>query len=87
VKGGKAVPDFVSDKIVGKEITLRGAIGVSSSAYRRALAWLGERDRAPLERMHTHALPLREAERALRTLAGETQEPAVAVCLQPEESS
>ena len=32
VKGYKPIPQFISDKIVLKEIELRGAIGVTSSA-------------------------------------------------------
>jgi threonine dehydrogenase-like Zn-dependent dehydrogenase len=84
VKGFKPVPDFVSDKIVLKEVTVRGAIGVSSSAYRQALRLLAAR-RLPLEKMHTHDFPLREAERAIRTLAGEVDgERAIHCCLVPE---
>ncbi len=68
VKGFKAIPDFVSDKIVMKEITVRGAIGVTSSAYRNAIRLIESR-RLPLERMHTHDFALRDAELAIRTLA------------------
>jgi len=67
-KGFAPVPDFVSDKIVMKEITLRGAIGVTSSAYRSAIRLIESR-RLPLERMHTHDFALRDAELAIRTLA------------------
>jgi threonine dehydrogenase-like Zn-dependent dehydrogenase len=51
-----------------KEITLRGAIGVTSSAYRSAIRLIESR-RLPLERMHTHDFALRDAELAIRTLA------------------
>jgi threonine dehydrogenase-like Zn-dependent dehydrogenase len=67
-KGFKPIPDFVSDKIVLKEITVRGAIGVTSSAYRSAIRLIESR-RLPLERMHTHDFALRDAEPAIRTLA------------------
>jgi len=70
VKGGKAVPDFISDIAVTKEITLRGVIGVTSSGYRNAIRLLESR-RVPVEKMHTHEFPLREADLAIRTLAGE----------------
>ena len=70
VKGFKPVPDFVSDKIVMKEIRISGAIGVTSSAYRNAIALLESR-RTPIAKMHTHDFPLAEAERAIRTLARE----------------
>jgi threonine dehydrogenase-like Zn-dependent dehydrogenase len=67
-KGFRPIPDFVSDKIVLKEIAVRGAIGVTSSAYRNAIRLIESR-RLPLERMHTHDFALRDAEAAIRTLA------------------
>lgn len=83
VKGMKPVPDFVSDKVVLKEITLRGAIGVTWSAYEQAIRLIESR-RLPLERLQTHRFALRDAERALRTLAGEVPgEQAVHCCLLP----
>lgn len=84
VKGFKPVPDFVSDKIVLKEITVRGAIGVTSSGYRAAIDLIESR-RLPLERMHTHDFGLREADEAVRALAGGNPgEPAIHVCLLPD---
>jgi threonine dehydrogenase-like Zn-dependent dehydrogenase len=82
-KGFKAIPDFVSDKIVMKEIARRGAIGVTSSGYRSAIALLEAR-RHPLDRMHTHDFPLREAELAIKTLAREIpNEESIHSCLFP----
>jgi threonine dehydrogenase-like Zn-dependent dehydrogenase len=69
-KGFAPIPDFVSDKIVLKEISVRGAIGVTSSGYAAAIRLI-ESGRLPLEKLHTHDFPLREAERAIRTLARE----------------
>ncbi len=68
VKGFKPVDDFVSDLIVMKEITIKGAIGVTSSGYKAAIRLI-ESGRVPLEKMHTHDFPLRDAELAIRTLA------------------
>jgi threonine dehydrogenase-like Zn-dependent dehydrogenase len=83
VKGMKPVPNFVSDKVVLKEITLRGAIGVTWDAYERAIRLIESR-RLPLDRLQTHRFPLRDAERAVRTLAGDVAgEHAVACCLLP----
>jgi threonine dehydrogenase-like Zn-dependent dehydrogenase len=83
VKGFRAIPDFVSDKVVLKEVTLRGAIGVTSSGYRNAIRLLESR-RVPVERMHTHRFALEEAERAIRMLAREIPgEESIHSCLVP----
>jgi threonine dehydrogenase-like Zn-dependent dehydrogenase len=84
VKGFKPIPDFVSDKIVLKEISVRGAIGVTSTGYRSAIALI-ESGRVPIERMHTHDFGLPEAELAIRTLAREIEgEESIHSCLLPE---
>jgi threonine dehydrogenase-like Zn-dependent dehydrogenase len=70
VKGFRAVPDFVSDLVVLKEVTIRGAFGVTSRGYEAAIRLI-ESGRVPLARMHTHDFPLERAEEAIRTLAGE----------------
>jgi len=83
VKGFKPVPDFLSDLIVVKELTVMGAFGVTSPSYRAAIRLI-EAERVPVARMHTHDFPLEDAERAIRTLAGE--EPGAASihsCLLP----
>jgi threonine dehydrogenase-like Zn-dependent dehydrogenase len=83
VKGGKAVPGFVSDLVVAKEISIRGAIGVTSWGYRSAIRLLESRA-VPVEKMHTHEFPLRDAELAIRTLAGEVAgERSIHSCLLP----
>ena len=63
VKGWKPIPEFISDKIVLKEIELRGAIGVTSSGYRRAIELIESR-RQP-DRAHAHPR-LRPARRRAR---------------------
>ncbi len=84
MKGFRSIPDFVSDKIVLNEITLRGAIGVTSSAYRSAIRLI-ESHSKPLEKMHTHDFRLPDAELAIRTLAREVEgEDAIHCCLNPE---
>lgn len=67
IKGGP-VPQFPTDRVLGRSITLRGVLGVHGRSFRRAISVLESR-RFPLERMHTHAFPLEEAGEALRTLA------------------
>jgi threonine dehydrogenase-like Zn-dependent dehydrogenase len=82
-KGAKPVPDFLSDVIVGKELTIMGALGVDWPAYEAAIRLI-ESGRYPLASMHTHTLPLAEAERGLRLLAGDEKgEEAIAIALVP----
>ncbi len=81
VKGMKEVPGFVSDLAVVQELTIKGALGVTSTAFRDAIALI-ERREVDLSAMHTHSFPLAEAETAVRTLAGEIEgESAIACCL------
>lgn len=82
-KGANPVPDFMSDKVVMKELTIKGALGVNWSSYEQAIRTI-ESSKYPLERMHTHTLPLEEAERAIRILAGdESGEDGVHIALVP----
>jgi threonine dehydrogenase-like Zn-dependent dehydrogenase len=84
VKGFKAVEGFVSDLVVMKEITLLGAIGVTASGYRSAIALL-ESGRVPVEKMHTHDFSLADADLAIRTLAREVpNDESIHSCLIPE---
>jgi threonine dehydrogenase-like Zn-dependent dehydrogenase len=83
VKGPKAVPGFLSDKVVMKAITIKGVFGVDRAAYAQAIAII-ESGSFPLERLHTHDFPLEQAARALETLAGEIPgEQAVHVTIRP----
>ncbi|MBN9562058.1 MAG: zinc-binding dehydrogenase [Alphaproteobacteria bacterium] len=83
VKGGRPVPDFISDIIVMKEITIKGAIGVLSSGYRKAIELI-ERRQIPLALMHTHDFQLEDADRAIRTLARQVEgEESIHSCLFP----
>jgi threonine dehydrogenase-like Zn-dependent dehydrogenase len=84
VKGFKEIPGFISDKVVMKEVTIKGAIGVTSSGYANAIRLL-EKRKYPVERMHTHDFDLRDAERAIRTLAREIpDDESIHSCLIPE---
>jgi threonine dehydrogenase-like Zn-dependent dehydrogenase len=87
VKGYQPIPDFVSDKIVVKEIAIRGAIGVTSSGYRSAIELIQSK-RYPIEKMHTHEFALRDAELAIRTLARQVPgEASIHSCLLPGRDS
>ena len=83
VKGFKPVDDFVSDMIVINEITVKGAMGVTSTGYKAAIRLI-ESGQIALEKMHTHNFALEEAELAIRTLAREIPEvESVHSCLIP----
>jgi threonine dehydrogenase-like Zn-dependent dehydrogenase len=83
VKGFKPVPDFVSDLVVVKELSIHGAFGVTTRAYDAAIRLI-ESGRVPIEKMHTHDFPIEQAELAIQTLAGEAPgEASIHSCLVP----
>jgi 2-desacetyl-2-hydroxyethyl bacteriochlorophyllide A dehydrogenase len=82
-KGQKAVENFFSDRIVMKELTVIGALGVDYDSYEKAIRLI-ESGKYPLAKMHTHTVPLADAERALELLAGKVPgEEAVHIALVP----
>jgi 2-desacetyl-2-hydroxyethyl bacteriochlorophyllide A dehydrogenase len=82
-KGQRAVEDFYSDRIVMKELTVMGALGVDYDSYERAIRLI-ESGRYPLARMHTHTVPLTSAEHALDLLAGKVEgQDAIHIALTP----
>ena len=84
VKGFKPIPDFISDLIVVQEITIKGAMGVTSSGYQAAIKTI-ESGTVPMAAMHTHNFKLEEAELAIKTLAREVPgDESVHSCLIPE---
>jgi threonine dehydrogenase-like Zn-dependent dehydrogenase len=84
IKGFKAVPNLISDKIVMKELTIKGAIGVTRTGYASAIRLL-EKRKHPVEMMHTHDFKLDEAELAIKTLARQIEgEESIHSCLIPE---
>ncbi len=83
MKHGK-VPEFDSNKIMSKELTIRGALAVDYDSYEAAIRII-ERGSYPLELMHTHTMPLAEADRALRILGNEVEgEHGIHLSLTPE---
>jgi len=84
LKGGREVPGFIIDKVVQRQITLRGVWGVQGPAYKQAIQII-QSARFPLERLRTHTFALDEAEIAIRTLAREApdSEGAVHVVIRP----
>lgn len=82
-KGPTPVPNLLSDKIVVKELAILGTLGVDWPAYEAAIRMI-ESGTHDLAKLHTHTLPLHEAERGLALLAGKVAgEQAVHVALVP----
>ena len=78
-------PDAKIKKLPPKEITIKGAIGVTRTGYANAIRLLESR-RYDVERMHTHNFDLRDAELAIRTLAREIPgQESIHSCLIPEQ--
>jgi threonine dehydrogenase-like Zn-dependent dehydrogenase len=83
LKGRHQSPAIDTDKVVFKEITLRGAFSQGWQAYEQALRILHE-DRYGLARLRTHDFALEDADAALRLLSGETPgEDGICLALHP----
>ncbi len=79
LKGGKSV-ELVTDRLINKGLTVRGAFGVNADAYIEAIRII-ESGRFPLEKMHSGKYELADTEAAIRELADGD---AVHVCVCPE---
>jgi threonine dehydrogenase-like Zn-dependent dehydrogenase len=80
---GRTVPGLVPDRIVLKELTIKGLAAQDMRAYVPALRLLESR-KYPLELMHTHTFALADAQRAIETLAGRIPgERAISVMIDP----
>jgi threonine dehydrogenase-like Zn-dependent dehydrogenase len=66
---GRTIPDFSSDTVMLKELTIKGMNGQDLVAVEPALRLI-EMRKYPLEKMHTHSFALDDADLAVRTLAG-----------------
>ncbi|KRA24313.1 alcohol dehydrogenase [Microbacterium sp. Root61] len=72
LKGHREIP-LVTDLIINRALTVKGAFGVDASANRRAIQLL-ESGRFPFEKLHTHTFGLDEVGLAIDTLAGDTED-------------
>jgi threonine dehydrogenase-like Zn-dependent dehydrogenase len=83
VKGRTTKVALDSDRILFRELTIKGVYSQGSAAYVQALRLLAE-NRYDFARLHTHSFPLEEADTAIRTLAGEAPgAEAISVSLHP----
>ncbi|GAA1804860.1 zinc-dependent alcohol dehydrogenase [Nesterenkonia flava] len=70
LKAGREIP-LVTDSIIQRGITIKGAFGVDAPAQRKAIEII-ESGRFPLEKLHTHTFGLDQVGEAIDTLAGKT---------------
>lgn len=84
IKGGGAAADgFIPDRVVVKELTIRGFLSQDLKAVVPALHLIESR-KYPLELMHTHTFGLEDVTDAVNTLAGRIEgQHAVHVMLDP----
>jgi threonine dehydrogenase-like Zn-dependent dehydrogenase len=68
----RSVPSFNTDRLVLRDVTLRGVIGVKSWAYRQAIRIIAAK-RYPLHLMHTHNVGLDNVAEGILTLAGKVE--------------
>jgi threonine dehydrogenase-like Zn-dependent dehydrogenase len=82
LKGGKTV-DLVTDRLINKGVTVRGAFGVNAEAYIEAIRII-ESGRFPLEKMHSGKYELADTEAAIQSLADGD---SIQVCVCPDAGS
>lgn len=70
IKGMRAIPDFVSDKIIFKGLDVRGARAYSPRSQKLAVDAIAS-GRYDFTDWHTHILPLERGEEAIQILGGE----------------
>ena len=82
LKGGKPV-ELVTDRLINKGVTLRGAFGVNADAYIEAIRII-ESGRFPIERMSSGTFELADTEAAIQSLADGD---AIHTCVCPDGGS
>jgi alcohol dehydrogenase len=86
INGGTTGTDKLThlplDKIMFKEIRFQGVFTNQIDSVLSAIR-LAKSRKYPFEKMVTHVFPLEEAEKALKTVAGETEEYPIKVILKP----
>jgi threonine dehydrogenase-like Zn-dependent dehydrogenase len=73
LKGSRAIPNFLTDSIVHKELSIIGVRGADQDSFERA-AQLIESRTVPFRRLRTHSFDLDQTQHALRLLDGEASD-------------
>lgn len=85
LKGNREIP-LVTDLIINRAVTVKGAFGVDAIANEQAIKIL-ESGTVPIEKLHTHTFGLEEVGLAIETLAEETDDKsAIHVSVHPSKS-
>ena len=79
---GKPVTDFVADKLLFDEITVKGVYGHDWTSVRRAITYI-EANGDELAPLCTHTFRLADVDAALRTLGGEGEPNAIHITVVP----
>ena len=83
VKGGSNMATLDTDRMVYKELTLKAVFTQGADMYRAGIDLLA-RNLERLAPMHTHEMPLEQAERAIQMVGGEIPgEEAICISLHP----
>ncbi|MDE0174419.1 MAG: zinc-binding dehydrogenase [Defluviicoccus sp.] len=83
VKGGSNMATLDTDRMVYKELTLKAVFTQGADMYRAGIDLLA-RNLEHLAPMHTHEMPLEQAERAIQMVGGEIPgEEAICISLHP----
>jgi len=83
IKGARPLVGVLPDRVITKAIDVRGALSVESWGYQQAIRLVASH-RYPLERLHTHTLPIERAAHGIELLAGEVAgETAIHVTIVP----
>ncbi len=77
-----AIGGFDMDQVVNKQIILRGTRGHSFEAVELALQTMAA-GTVPLEKMSSHVVGLKEIDRALKMVGGESQERSIHITVDP----
>lgn len=84
LKAGREIP-VVTDTIIQRGLTIKGAFGVDAVAQRKAIEII-ESERFPLEKLHTHTFGLEQVGEAIDTLSGKTGDgSAIHVSVHPQQ--
>ena len=83
LKDARPVDGFISDKIVFKNLNIKGALGVSAWAFRQGIRVIAS-GKYPVHLMHTHTFDLADLEHAIAILSGKVEgEQAIHITVTP----